>query len=140
MRRLVASSLVILATIGGLAAAPAVGQPQKKTELVALDGNQVDRIPLRHEITSVWLVDAQNILYRDAMRAYYLVTLEAACEPLTIKGRDFSFHPGNTWVLRTDRTYEVRLEAGPRCGVAKIARVDRSQAEGLRDASLHRVW
>ena len=49
---------------------------------------------------ATWVIDKQNVLYRDEYRDYYLVTLSEACEPLEIRHRGFAFHPGAPWRLR----------------------------------------
>lgn len=138
MKRLIASSLAVLATVAALAA-PAVGEPAKRTELVQL-GKRVDRLQLRYGVDSVWVVDNQNILYRDTYNDHYLVTTKGACDQLTIRGRGFNFHPGDTWQLLTSRSYEVRTQAGAWCDVGKIEQVDDAKAKALRGASLRRVW
>jgi hypothetical protein len=140
MTKLIVSSLVTLIATAALAAAPALAQPETKTELVALDGKSVDIMQLRYDFDSAWVVDSQTILYRDLFRAYYLVKTKAACEQLTIKGRAFSFHPSWSWRLLSSNAYEVRPEAGPRCDVARIEQVDDTRADPLRDAALWRVW
>src|SRR5690349_16000637 len=138
MRKLIASSLATLMTVAALAA-PALGEPEKKTELVQL-GKSVDRLQLRYSVDSVWVVDNQNILYRDTYNDHYLVTTKGACDQLIVRGRGFSFHPGDTWELLTTRTYEVRPEAGAYCDVGKIEQVDDAKAKTLRAASERRVW
>jgi hypothetical protein len=120
MKKLIASTLAWVVVVG-LGAAPAQGQPANKTELVELDGKHVARMQLRYDFDAVWLVDNQNILYRDVSRDYYLVTLQKACEPLDIRSVDFNFHPAWSWELRASRAYEVRPGAGPRCDVARTA-------------------
>ena len=139
MKRLIASSLAALVTAAALAPEPALGESQKKTELIALDGRHVDRMQLRHDFDAAWVIDNQNILYRDDSRDYYLVTLEKACEPLEMRGRSFHFFP-TSWQLRTSRAYEVRPEAGTPCDVARIEQVDDARARPLRAASERRVW
>jgi hypothetical protein len=122
-----------------LSAAPALGQTERKTELVGPDGASVDSLPLRHDVDASWVIDTQSILYRDTSRDYYLVTLKAACKQLATQ-RPFDFHPAVEWQLREDRSYEVRPLAGPRCGVTKIEQVDDARAAALQLASLRRVW
>jgi hypothetical protein len=139
MKRLIASSLATVAVLALVGAAPALAQAAKKTELVELDGKSVDRMQLRHSIDATWVVDNQNILYRDTTRDYYLVTLKEACRQLEVR-RGFDFFPAVSWELNENRTYEVRPEAGLHCGVAKIAQVDDARADTLRDASLRRAW
>jgi hypothetical protein len=123
-----------------LAAAPALAQPERKTELVELGGKSVDRMQLRYDFNSAWVVDNQNILYRDNTRDYYLVTLKEACEPLDNRGRPFSFHPAWSWQLLASRDYEVRPQDGQWCDVARIEQVDDAKATELRDKSQWRVW
>lgn len=136
MKRLIASSLVVLLT----AATPALGEPVKQTELVELGGKSVDRMQLRYNFDAAWVVDNQNILYRDTFRDNYLVTLKEACQPLDIRRRDFKFHPSWAWQLRASHAYEVRPIAGVRCDVGKIEQIDDARADTLRDASLWRAW
>jgi hypothetical protein len=140
MKTLIASSLVILMTAAGLSAAPALGQPETKTQLVELDGTSVDSIQLRYDMDAGWVIDNQNILYRDTHRDHYLVTLKEACEPLDIRRRAFKFHPSWSWRLLASNTYEVRPRAGAYCDVARIEKVDDARAIALRDASSWRVW
>lgn len=138
MKRMIAT-LVTVVTVAGLAAAPAPAEPTRKTELVEL-GKTVDKLQLYYDVDAVWLVDNQNILYRDTYRDHYLVTLKAACKQLEVRGRGFNFFPSWSWQLLATRTYEVRPEAGERCGVAKVEQVDDAKADRLRDAAQRRVW
>jgi hypothetical protein len=140
MKRLLASSLVAGLAAIALPAAAAFGQPEKKTELVELDGTSVDELQLRYDFDAGWVVDNQNILYRDDHRDYYLVTLKAPCEPIEDRRRRFKFHPSWAWRLQSTDSYEVRPRAGPYCDVAKISRVDDARASVLREASIWRVW
>jgi hypothetical protein len=140
MKRLIASSLVTLLTAAGLAAAPALGQPDRKTELVEVDGRHVVSLQLRYDFEAPWVVDNQNILWRDTRRDYYLVTLKEACEPLDIRSLSFNFHPGWSWQLLTSRAYEVRPQSGAYCDVAKIEKVDDVRGNALRDAAQRRAW
>lgn len=140
MKRPIASSLVTLMTLAALAAAPALGQTEKKTQLVALDGAHVDRMQLLYDFDGVWVIDTQNILYRDDRRDYYLVTLKENCATLGIRSRSFEFFPAWSWMLRTNFSYEVRPQAGTPCDVARIEQLDKARAKPLRDKSLRRVW
>ncbi len=140
MKRLIASSLVALATLAGAISMPAAADPEARTELVALDGTSVDKLRLRHGFDGVWVVDTQTILYRDTTRDYYVVSLKAACDSLSLRSRSFHFYPGWTWPLKAERSYEVRPQVGSSCDVAKIAQVDDAKADSLREASLRRVW
>jgi hypothetical protein len=139
MKRLIASSLVTLMAAAALATTPALGESATKTELVDLDGKSVDRMQLRHDFEAPWVVDTQNILWRDTHRDYYLVTLKEACDQLKVRRR-FHVYPSVTWELRANRAYEVRPWAGPHCGIAKIAQIDDARASALREASLRRAW
>lgn len=140
MKRLIASSLVILIAAAPLAAAPSLAEPSAKTRLVALDGKSVDKMQLRHDFDAAWVIDNQNILYRDETRDYYLVTLKQACEPLDIRDRSFAFHPDSTWQLLATRRYQIRPSIGERCDVATVEQIDDARANPLRDASAWRVW
>ena len=91
-------------------------------------------------INGVWVIDNQNILYRDDVRDYYLVTLDNACPTLDIRSREFSFHPAWSWQLRANFSYEVRPNAGSPCDVSRIAQIDDDKAVALRDAAQWRVW
>jgi hypothetical protein len=139
MKRLIASSLATVAVLALAGSAPALGEATRKTELVELDGRSVDRIPLRYDIDAAWVVDNQNILYRDTSRGHYLVTLKEACKRIVVR-QPFTFRPGYVWELRANRTYEVRPWAGQPCDVAKIAQVDDARADALREAALRRAW
>jgi Family of unknown function (DUF6491) len=140
MKRLTASSLVVLMTVPALASAPAFAEPVRKTELVELDGTSVDRIQLRHDMDAGWVVDNQNILYRDTYSDHYLVTLKEPCRQLDSRSRSFKFFPSWSWRLLASNTYEVRPRAGLPCSVARIERVDDTRANTLRDVAQRRIW
>lgn len=140
MNRLVASAFALLMAGAAVAAAPAVGEPQKKTELVGIDGQRIDTMRLRYDIDGGWVVDTQKVLYRDVRDGYYLVTLKQACEPLTIRGRGFSFYPADRPHLKSDRSYEIRPAAGQECDVARIEQIDEAKAMPMREASKWRLW
>lgn len=140
MKRFIASSLAALVMIAGAASTPATAEPETKTELVALDGSNVDKLRLRHGFSGVWVVDNQTILYRDTTRDFYVVSLKEACTSLDVRSRSFHFFPGWTWPLKSDRSYEIRPQVGSPCDVEKIAQVDDAKADALRDAALRRVW
>lgn len=140
MKRLITSSLITLMAAAALTAAPAMAEPDRKTELVALDGESVDLMRLRHDFDGVWVIDNQNILYRDDVRDYYLVTLGAACPTLDIRSRQFDFHPAWSWQLRANFSYEVRPSVGSACDVSTIAQIDDAKATKLRDSAQWRVW
>jgi hypothetical protein len=140
MNRLFALSLATLVTAAALAAAPALAQSAPKTELVRLDGSSAETLQLRYDFNATWLIDNQNILYRDDRRDYYLVTLKAPCETLDIRSRGFDFFPAWSWRLRSSYAYEIRPEAGSYCSVARIARLDDVRADPLREAAQRRVW
>jgi hypothetical protein len=131
MKRFVALSLVALA-------APALAEPEQKTELVDLKGQQVDLLLLRHEFGRTWVVDNQNVLWRDMWRDYYLVTLRSPCMQLEVRQR-FQFHPRDPWRLQSNRSYELRHHHGPVCDVARIAQIDDDRANTLRDVAARRV-
>jgi len=137
MKGLIASSVVALMTAGVVA--PAVGEPEQKTELVRLDGQKVDAVILRHAFGHVWVVDNQNLLWRDESRDDYLVTLKSECEQLELR-RPFDFYPGSPWRLQSNRSYEVRPQAGPVCDVTRIAHIDDERATALRESALRRAW
>jgi hypothetical protein len=127
-------------TAAALAAPPALGQQEKKTELVDLDGKSVDKLQLRYDFDASWVIDNRSILYRDTHRDHYLVTLKEACEPLDIRRRSFKFFPSWSWRLLASNTYEVRPEAGPWCDVGRIEQVNDVRAATLRDAAQWRAW
>ena len=141
MKRLIASSLVTLMTAAALAAPPALGEEQtRKTELVDLDGKSVDILQLRYNFDASWVIDNRSILYRDAHRDHYLVTLKEACTQLDIRRRSFKFFPSWSWRLLASSTYEVRPRAGQWCDVGRIEQVDDARANTLRDAAAWRAW
>jgi hypothetical protein len=140
MKRLIASSLATLMAAAALAAAPAAGQPEKKTELVELDGRSVDRMQLRYDFDAAWVIDNRSILYRDTIRDHYLVTLKEACKQLDVRRRGFHFFPSWSWQLLSSNTYEVRPRRGPECDVGRIEKVDKTRANALRDAAAWRSW
>lgn len=135
-----ASLLVALAASTAFLAAPSLAGPEAKTQLVSLDGKSVETLQLRHDFNSAWVVDNQNILFRDDRRDYYLVTLKQACEPLEVRNRQFDFHPGWSWRLKSTSGYEIRPDAGRPCEVGQVAQIDDAQANPMRDAALWRVW
>jgi len=139
MKRIAASIITLLTTVP-LAATPATAEPDRKTDLVALDGRSVDLMRLRHDFDGVWVIDNQNILYRDDVRDYYLVTLGKVCPTLDIRSREFNFHPAWSWQLRANFSYEVRPDAGSPCDVSKISQIDDAKAITLRDSAQWRVW
>jgi len=139
MKRLVSSSLVALATAAAFAVASAAADPVRKTELFDLDGSSIDNLQLRHSFDGVWVVDTQNVLWRDSSRDHYLVTLSEACDQLAVRRR-FDFHPADVWELDSQKSYEVRPFAGPRCEVAKIEKVRDAKATSLKEIALRRAW
>jgi murein DD-endopeptidase MepM/ murein hydrolase activator NlpD len=120
----------------------------RKTDLIDIDGTSVDSLPLRYNVDGAWVIDNQNILFRDTSRGHYLVTLEVACKQLDNRGRGFNFFPSWSWQLLASKTYEVRHDSGlgsggatgRPCGVARIARIDDARANTLRDAAQRRAW
>ena len=135
MQRLTYCLIASLAALFGVS--PALAQHANKTELVTFDGASVDRIQMRETIDAAWVIDTQNILYRDGSREHYLVTLRQACKRLALQ-QPFSFEPSDSRELRATRTYEVLPQAGPPCEVAKIAQIDPARAKGLRDQARRR--
>ena len=154
MKPLIASSLASLTRVRGagfvplaimlalfasvFAAAPALAGPETRTELIALNGASVDHLDLAYAFDGVWVVDNQNLLYRDTAGDYYHVTLKAACN--SVIRRSFNFFPSWASQLLATTIYEVRPEAGPRCGVAKIEKIGDTKGIALRDASRRRAW
>ncbi len=136
----IASRLVTLAASAAIFAAPAMAEPETKTQLVTLDGQSVQTLQLRHDFNSAWVVDNRNILFRDDTRDYYLVTLKQACDQLEVRNRQFRFHPGWSWRLKATSAYEVRPNAGRPCQVGQIAQIDDAKADPMREAALWRVW
>lgn len=136
MAKLMALTLAILMA----AVAPAWGEEVRKTELIDIDGKSVDRLQLRYNFDASWVIDNQNILYRDAHRDHYLVTLKEACKQLDNRGRRFKFFPSWSWELKASHTYELKPRAGQECDVSTIARVDDAKATALRDAGAWRNW
>jgi len=140
MKSLIALSLAALTTAAAFAATPAKAEPERKTQLVEASGKHVDQMQLFYYFDAAWVVDNQNILYRDEHQDYYLVTLKSACHQIEVRGRRFILFPAWSPQLFASRKYEVRPEAGPRCGVATIAQVEDTRAITLRDSSQRRVW
>lgn len=140
MTKLIVSSLVTLAAIAGLTAAPALSQPEAKTTLITLDGKSVDKMVLRYNFNAAWVVTNQSVLYRDVTQDYYLVTLTSACKQIEKRGRSFSFHPDLSWRLNSKSAYEIRPEAGMPCDVSRIEQIDEARADALRDNAQRRVW
>ena len=140
MKVMLASSLVALMATAGLAVAPVWAEPEAKTQLVTLEGKSVDIMQLRHDFNSVWVIDNQNVLYRDDSRDHYVVTLKAACQPLDIRDRRFTFHPASDWRLKASTSYEIRPLAGRPCSVAKVEQVNDERADTMRKAALWRMW
>ena len=126
----------ILASV--LATAPALAAPETRTELIALNGERVDQLDLAYAFDGVWVVDNQNLLYRDTSGSYNQVTLKAACN--SVIRRNFNFFPSLASQLLATTIYEVRPEAGPRCGVAKIEKLRETKSIARRDASRRRDW
>jgi hypothetical protein len=140
MKPILASSLATLLTATLLAAAPATAEASRKTELVALDGSHVERMQLRYDFNSAWVVDGLSILYRDDSRDYYLVTLKKECTQVLHRGRGFDFYPSDPWQLLENRSYEVRPKVGPRCDVARIGQISDDRATTLRETADRRYW
>jgi hypothetical protein len=139
MKNLIASSLAILTTAAALAATPALGEPARMTDLIGRDGKSIDRISMHYDFDGVWVIDNQNLLYRDTSGAYYLVTLKAACKQLNVD-RPFHFFPSWASQLLASTSYEVRPQAGPWCDVARIEKVNDARGSELRDAARRRAW
>ena len=142
MRKLTASLLassLAAAALAFFAATPAQAEHKIKTELVAPDGASVDHIPMHYRIDSAWIVDKQNILYRDITGEYFLVSLKEPCEQLLVRGRGFDFVPP-FGELYSSHIYEVWPVAGPRRAVTRIEHLPKERADTLREASLRRVW
>lgn len=136
----IASRLTTLTASAAFLAAPSMAEPETKTQLVSLDGKSVETLQLRHDFNSAWVVDNRNILFRDDSRDYFLVTLKEACEPLEVRNRQFDFHPGWSWRLKSTSGYQIRPDAGRPCEVGQVAQIDDAQANPMRDAALWRVW
>ena len=139
MKGLVSLSLAALITVAAVAAAPGIADPARKTELVDIDGKSVENFQLRHDFNGVWVVDTQNVLWRDESRDHYLVTLSEACDQLAVR-REFNFHPASVWELDASRSYEVRPFAGRYCDVAKIEQISEAKAAALKEVALRRAW
>lgn len=136
MTKLLPASLVSLSLLAG---APALAEPEAKTELIK-DGQRVQQLPVRNNFYASWVIDTQRVLYLDTSQSYYLVTTKADCSPLAIKGRSVAFFPDTQLSLKSSRTYELRPEAGARCGVSQVAKLDEQAGKSLRDTAMHRLW
>jgi hypothetical protein len=134
MKKLIGLSLASLAVVGLVAAAPAMGQPERKTELVELDGKAVDSMLLRYAFDATWAVDEQHILVRDTYRDHYLVTLKNECEKLEMQ-RGIKFFPALTGRIRASLSYEVRDPVGQPCDISRVEQVDQARANELKAAS-----
>jgi hypothetical protein len=133
MKKLIALSLASFA-VAGLVAAPAIGQPERKTELVELGKGSVDNLLLRYAFDATWVVDQQHILLRDTYRDHYVVTLKENCEKLDMQ-REIKFFPALAGNIKSARPYEVRDRAGQPCDIVRIEQVDDARANELRAAS-----
>lgn len=133
MKRLIASTLASIVAVGLVAAAPAIGQPERKTELVDL-GKSVDSMLLRYAFEATWVVDDQHILVRDTYRDHYVVTLKDECEKLDMQ-RGFNFFPALSGSIKAGRQYEVRDRAGPPCDIVRVEKIDQGRANELRAAA-----
>jgi hypothetical protein len=127
-------------TAAGLAVPATADESVRKTELVDIDGSSVDRLQLRYDFDAGWVIDNQNILYRDTHRDHYLVTLKEACTQIDVRSRRFKFFPSWSWELLATRTYEIKPAVGQECDVARIARLDEKRANTLRDEAERRIW
>lgn len=136
MTKLISAALISLSLLAG---APALAEPEAKTELIK-DGQRVQSLPVRNNFYGGWVIDTQRVLYLDTSQDYYLVTTKADCSPLAIKGRSVAFFPDTQLSLRSSRTYELRPEAGERCGVSQVAKLDEAAGKSLRAAAMHRLW
>ncbi len=84
MQRLTYCLIASLAALFGVP--PALAQHANKTELVTFDGASVDRIQMRETIDAAWVIDTQNILYRDAEAG-----VQAPCPAAAFLLRAFRF-------------------------------------------------
>ncbi len=61
MKRFIAAALACAALAG-----PARAEPETKTQLAAVDGRNLETMRLRDGSTyATWVIDKQNVLYRD---------------------------------------------------------------------------
>lgn len=140
MKMRIASALVALLSSAAILGATALADPERKTQLVTLEGKSVDVLQLRHDFNSTWVIDTRNILYRDDSRDYYLVTLKEECQPLSVRHQRFHFDPEPDWRVRASTRYEIRPLAGRPCDVAKIEVISDERANPMRNAALWRMW
>jgi len=136
MTKLLPAALVSLSLLSG---APALAEPETKTELIN-GGERVQHLSVRNPYYAAWVIDTQRVLYIDTTQSYFLVTTKADCSPLAIKGRTVAFFPDTQLSLRESRTYELRPEAGQRCDVSQVAKLDKTDGKRLRDGAMHRLW
>ena len=140
MKNFIATPLVAL-VIGAVIAAPVLGEePAKKTELIDVSGQSVDKLQLRYNFDAGWVIDNKNLLYRDVTKDHYLVTLKEPCTQIDVRSRSFKFFPSWSWELLTTKSYEVKPEAGQECEVARIEQVDDAKATTLRNSAQRRIW
>jgi hypothetical protein len=126
MRRL----MMVAAAIVGAAVAPMAAAQERKTEM-ADEGKAVDSLLLRYGFEATWVLDEERILMRDTYREHYLVTLKEPCGWLDLD-RSFIFFPKLHDRVRASLRYEVRDNQHEDCQIAKIEKVSRETAQGLR--------
>lgn len=111
-------------------AAPAIAEPDVKTQLVDGSGKQVDSLLLRYGFDATWVLDDQKVLLRDTYLDHYLVTLAAPCEWMD-RSTAFKFFPALTNRVRAARSYEVRDNIHENCDIAKLEKLSTDAAKAL---------
>ena len=131
MKKLVAGVVGSILMAGAMMAAPALGQTERKTDIVDLGGKSVDSLLLRYGFDATWAIDTQNILLRDTYRDYYKVTLKAPCPKLEMD-RGIRFFPALSGRVYSHLRYEVRDPASQPCDIGRIEKIEQDAALALR--------
>jgi hypothetical protein len=130
MKKFVGSVLSIAVAVTAFAA-PAIAEPDVKTQLVDGSGKQVDSLLLRYAFDATWVLDDQKVLLRDTYLDHYLVTLAAPCEWMD-RSTGFKFFPSLSNRVRASLRYEVRDNAHENCDIAKLEKISTDAAKTLR--------
>ena len=131
MKTLIGSVLGVALAASVFAVAPAIAEPDVKTQLVDGSGKQVDSLLLRYGFDATWVLDDQKVLLRDTYLDHYLVTLAAPCEWMD-RSTAFKFFPALTNRVRASLRYEVRDNAHENCDIAKVEKISTEAAKTLR--------
>jgi len=130
MKRLIGSVLGVVLAAGAFAVAPAIAEPDVRTQLVDGSGKQVDSLLLRYGFEATWVLDDQKVLLRDTYWDHYLVTLKGPCEWMD-RSKSFGFFPALTNRVRASLSYEVRDNQHEKCDIAKLEKVSKDAAKEM---------